>query len=823
MRYNQIFLGAASTVALLSWSVTGALAQQTAGGTQPQASDDVIVVTGIRGALDEATRVKRSSNTIGEFISADDIGSLPALDLAEALQVVPGIQVNRENNDGAYRYGEISLRGLPGSFTNTTANGQSFAAPSASVTPASGVGNPFGAFSSSIFDGVWVNKSQRADLIEGGIAGAVDKKLARALSKKDGQYTVRLGAQYEDLPDEVVGNFFLAGTEHLIKNKLAVTFKLSHEEETFRRDGINFTTYNPLTVQANGRGGYYDPTGKTFSTWKAENGVPDTDTVLFPAGFRQYAEWREGSRTSFHGGVEYQSTPKLKLGADVLYTYRQLDMAANWMLMNTGSATNTTANITPTAVPFQITPAANGTPRWVVPGINYQDITYAQSTRTGKDKNGNTQEALGAFLNFEYDTSGWLFEGSLAYSEAEFFRGGGNLQAQLSSVDQSPITRTNGTSGQIHTGAGDIDNYVFTLNLDPVINPVGTDLDLVYPSTTAATANNVRATPSTPTTGFQTFFSAGNEVFTDERDTGVNLDVTRDLGLGLLKDVKFGGRYNHKELSSYIFEHTIGGLDLSQLSNDLFRPGPSPYFGGEAPGAYAGSEWEFIDHAATTALLFANGLNNPNNLRVSPNAGYIYRVDAKGTLARAASEASTTSVTSAVYGLVNFEGDLLGFRVGGNAGGRYVKTELNGEGFSLVNGIAVPATADSEYDNFLPAVNFSAELVEDVYLRLAYSEALTRPNPAGFTPSTSITESAPSGSNPFGLVTVNLPGTSVKPYTSVNYDAALEWYNRKGSLFSISYYKKDVSDFISTRRVCPTDGAGLGFGTLTAVDNGAGS
>ena len=131
-----------SAASLLVISALGVGVAGTASAQQSQASQDSqastvdeVVVIGIRAALDDALRTKRNRDTIGEGISADDIGSLPALDIAEALQVVPGIQVNRENNDGAFRYGEISLRGLPGAFTNTTANGQSFASPSGSVTP----------------------------------------------------------------------------------------------------------------------------------------------------------------------------------------------------------------------------------------------------------------------------------------------------------------------------------------------------------------------------------------------------------------------------------------------------------------------------------------------------------------------------------------------------------------------------------------------------------------------------------------------------------------------------------------------------------------
>jgi iron complex outermembrane recepter protein len=800
----------------LALGVAGAAsAQEGSPSQESQASTlDEIVVTGIRGALSDAIRTKRNRDTIGEGISADDIGSLPALDIAEALQVVPGVQVNRENNDGAFRYGEISLRGLPGAFTNTTANGQSFASPSGSVTPAEGVPNAFGAFSSSVFDGVWVNKSARADLVEGGIAGTVDQRLARALSRRDGEFTVRVGAQYEELPGEAVGNLFATGTKHLIEDRLAVTFKLAHEQEHFRRDGVNFTTYTALrTDGTRNRGGFYDPLGGTFDQWRTANGIAADETVLYPSNFRQYAETREGSRTSFVGGLEYQATPELKFAANYLYSNRELDLSAEWLLP---SPAGITTSITPTTTPFAGFTDSAGRTVWVVPGYDYLDITYAQSSRGGF----NTQESEGVFLSAEYESDRWKIDGSIAASEAEFVRVSTNYQAQYLARTSNGHLTNNGTFGSINSGAGDIDRYLFTLNLNPAVTSFGANMDLVFPRTDNPTLNQITVTDGL---GNQSrFTSAGNEVFRDRSDYAVNLNFERELDLGLLRSVKFGARQNWQNVESWILNHSIAGMDTTGITNALFRPGTTDFFGRRTPaGAFLGGEWQFLDIGATEAALRSGGISNPNNHPVSPFNGAIYQQTATGSLVNANRVASTDTTITALYAMANFEGNLFGFDFSGNSGVRYVRTELDGEGFSIVNNVSVPTSASKSYENILPALNVSVELTPDLYLRFAYSEGMNRPNPAGFTPSTSVVETPGAGGG-LGRVNVALPGLNVEAYTSQNFDVSLEWYNRRGSLLSVAAFRKNVEGFISQRQVCPLDGGGLGFGTLTLVDLGGG-
>jgi hypothetical protein len=130
---------------------------------------EVIQVTSVRGALENALSVKRSASSIVDHLSAEDIGQLPALDLGDALQTIPGVQLNA---DGGDRASTINLRGLPFASTGLS-------------TTAQGVSNPFGAFEAAIFRGATVIKAPTADLPAGGIGGYIDKKLPRALWIQD--------------------------------------------------------------------------------------------------------------------------------------------------------------------------------------------------------------------------------------------------------------------------------------------------------------------------------------------------------------------------------------------------------------------------------------------------------------------------------------------------------------------------------------------------------------------------------------------------------------------------------------------------------------
>jgi len=107
----------------LAMAVSAALSIAAGQAGAQQASDDEIeevVVQGIRGSLTQALDLKRETSGIMDAISAEDIGKFPDTNLAESLQRITGVSVNRVEGEGS----EVTIRGFGGAFNLVTLNGR---------------------------------------------------------------------------------------------------------------------------------------------------------------------------------------------------------------------------------------------------------------------------------------------------------------------------------------------------------------------------------------------------------------------------------------------------------------------------------------------------------------------------------------------------------------------------------------------------------------------------------------------------------------------------------------------------------------------------
>ena len=132
MNYKQSILSAA-IVASLSFAAQ-LHAQETA--TAPQATStveqdatdlDTITVTGIRGSMEKSLDTKRSADARLEVVTAEDVGKLPAHNVADTLQRLPGVNISSSSSDegGFDEADRVSLRGTSPSLTQTLINGHS--------------------------------------------------------------------------------------------------------------------------------------------------------------------------------------------------------------------------------------------------------------------------------------------------------------------------------------------------------------------------------------------------------------------------------------------------------------------------------------------------------------------------------------------------------------------------------------------------------------------------------------------------------------------------------------------------------------------------
>src|SRR3569833_4216392 len=149
------------------------LAQADTGGaaTRSPQNDEVaeVGVTGTRQALVNAMTIKRDSLGIVDAISPQDIGKLPATNLAESLQRITGVSIDRSGGEGEF----VTVRGFGPEFNTVLLNGR-LVAPPAAPAQASGRAFSFDTLASELVSGVAVLKSSTAHLQSGGVGEAIN-------------------------------------------------------------------------------------------------------------------------------------------------------------------------------------------------------------------------------------------------------------------------------------------------------------------------------------------------------------------------------------------------------------------------------------------------------------------------------------------------------------------------------------------------------------------------------------------------------------------------------------------------------------------------
>ncbi len=187
--------------------------------TQDAAQDatvvDEIVVTGFRSSLQQALNIKRREAGAVDAILAEDMADFPDQNLAEAIQRLPGVTIDRVNGQGT----TISVRGLGSDFTRTRINGLEAQAASGGNRNRS---FDFSMFASELFNSIKVRKTQSAEIEEGSLGATVDLQTGRPLDFGGSGLNSTLSVQgsYNDLSEKTVP-------------RLAGLLSWSNEDRTF--------------------------------------------------------------------------------------------------------------------------------------------------------------------------------------------------------------------------------------------------------------------------------------------------------------------------------------------------------------------------------------------------------------------------------------------------------------------------------------------------------------------------------------------------------------------------------------------------------------
>jgi len=892
---SKRLMGCSSAAALLYAFSPSLLAQEVANTTQAnQPVVEEVLVTGVRRSLENALDVKRNASSIVDHISADDIGSLPALDLGEALQSIPGIQLNAEGGD---RANEINLRGLPGGFVFDTTNGLNFASVGLS-RGIQGVSNPFGAFEAAIFRGATVVKSPTADLPAGGIAGYIDKKLPKALSSKRDALSINVGTRYEELADNFDPEISVRAQKMLIDDVLAVSGTLATSKQRFRRDVSLVTRYEPLTDFHLDR----EPNSNALENYKIANNIPLEDNVLFPSEVRQFSESANGDRTSVAFNIEWQALDSLKLGLDYIGTKRALDDNAQDIFITgarptagNNSGTNErqqVVNITPLSDPFLaftdpllldddggvVRPE---TDNYVISDYSFENGPYLPGTR-----NRDSQEqSEGVTLTADWEFDEWTVSAQALTSESETFRFNTQFDARYNSIDnrilgdnRSREGRTNGITGLIKSGDGNLDDFLVelggfeNLSLD---NPFrydvrGRDDQPWEILERQLTRLNVRSNGTNEDgSRFDTrFFVAGAEIFHDRAVDTFRVDIARELDFSILDSVKFGVYQSTEDFEREVNNYTAAFINLEGINNSLlvdplFESG-SNFFGGNLPGALTTEgglraidvqatidnltsgvqeryEAVLLDlensvtvqggNTASDALTDeqkAQALDFYKNRTKITNAGFLERTRASDFI----QDYSTQVDLIEAYLMTEFSGEIGAVAVTGNVGVRYTETKNTAQGLAPITTLEAAERSAQQVGGSNVVFNDEFETVntETTYRNLLPSLNLSFDLTPDLILRTAYYEGivrpnaaafAPVGSlneseRSFSLT---LPNTELGPFTADSFDLNLSWYNRAGSVFSIGYFYKDILQFSALEEICPADGSAFGLGELFLTED----
>ena len=260
----------------------------------PAAEDNAgeIVVTGIRASLDASAQLKRRTPTIVESISAEDIGKLPDVSIADSLARLPGVTAQRlEGRDQ-----RLSIRGLGPDFSTTLLNGRE------QVTVGDNRGVEYDQYPSEFFQNVVVHKSADASLIAAGIAGTVDLRMLRPLSQKR---TISVRARGQ-----------MNGTKNLNPDSPRYGYRASATYvDKFADDtlGIAIGISAASTPSQNER----------YNAWGFPNDTdagPAVGTARRLGGAKPYVQSNLLTRYGIVGTVEYEPSDNFHSTLDVLYS-----------------------------------------------------------------------------------------------------------------------------------------------------------------------------------------------------------------------------------------------------------------------------------------------------------------------------------------------------------------------------------------------------------------------------------------------------------------------------------------------------------------------
>lgn len=720
-----------------------------------------VVVTGIRKSLIASVDRKRESKDIMDSIVAEDIGKFPDSNVAESLQRISGVSIDRSGGEGQ----SVTVRGFGPQFNTVLVNGRRIA------SDTGGRGFNFDLIPADLIGGADVFKSSAAELQEGGIGSTINLRLQRPLDIGEFTSVVSARGVYDEQADELAPQLFGLVSNTFADEKLGVLLSASFQSRETSNDQVdggpflndNFDATRRATVFANGVG----------------NAGVDDYVHQQQTNFIRANEERD--RFGLTGVIQFEPTDSLRFTIDGLYTKFEVEADSISSLQ------------------FNEIPAFHN----AVADENNVITRYDQIGRP-----------FNVFLAKNRNSELYQFGGNVEWDITD---------SLTASFDASTSKAKDDNAGKdffvVVAGDPAIQRYDNTSGLDA---PVATNFAFT-PSTTDTNGDGVvdqfdyvlgDAIVTPDPANQSSWFSQREGVGNEDEISEFKLDLKWEADEGYLRSVSGGGYFGKQEKehtdahtgsSNVIYLDRVVPIPANLLTADT-RSGYLSPVSGSYPAGFLSYDAEqvlsYLQDPATLALRDSiHGLPagtsaaelGPDGLNAVEDLGRFFLVEEE--------------ITS-FYVNFEFGAEFGEMELNVNAGMRYSKTDATSNAFSEqfldlkpnasrndVLSVSVSDAAaisdDASYDNWLPTLNARLRVNDNVILRAAYSKTLTRPN---------LNDLSPGITTPQEVRLSNLTGDggnpALEPYESENWDFSSEFYLGEATLFSLGLFNKNIEGFI---------------------------
>lgn len=747
-------------------ATTSAAPQSSASGADQGASGGTtqvqeVVVTGVRASLRSAQTIKKNSDQIVDSVQADDIGKLPDANTVEALQRIAGVQIQRRYGEGGT---DFDHRDVPAITVRGLTEVANYVDGRSAVSAAGGRTLDLEALSPELLAGIDVYKNPPANMIEGGVGGVVDIRTRLPFDAPGQLISTTIKGNYFDRADKY--GDALSG---LYSNRfqtgvgeMGVLLDASYSRNPYRQDALIIGAYGPI------------PAGTTIP------GAPANAKV--PYGEQIYDDGGDRKRLGIDAAFQWRPDDSLLITAQALLShYRFYRQGKYYYYNNNGNSVTTPLN----GAAFTFDSAGYAT------SGSLANQTF-ESARFDQDVTDNTGDFS---LNAKWrPTDRFKMSVDLQYLKSKYDADRNGLVISLyDKTGETPYT-------SIHQSIVDFDLRGSTPRWD-VRNPGLLSNPANYAFTYMADALQRN--------------DADQLAFAD--------DLEYDLEGGFFKKLRAGFRYAD---STVDLRGTWNGFCLlpsgpvyscSEAAGQAFVPattypqlvmaGPSPHF--------------FDGNTLKGGILYPNFASGSSFWDSVTKSEALFGAKPKNYFAPGDLNHQTEQIVSG-YLMTDYAGSLLSRKFDGTLGVRLVDTLAGSSGVIFnSDGTQAPLSVSKDYFKVLPSFDLRAHLTRTLQARLAFSESFTRPDFDQM--STNVTLNPVTQVNPIdGRPSGGSGNPYLRPITSTNYDATLEWYFTQTGSVTFGGFYKDVNGFLASGTVVRTFN-GVAYDIGTTVNSGSGT